>query len=380
MVGYQAHSFTESLSSFLQVEAGVTLLPDTLLRKTFATYTRFSRTLPSLRGLPEESFKDTVLARPSTGSRPARFSTVLFVENVDVAETLSVQGYRVAQVRVIFTLPPSLQRLVVGPLRDQPHLAYVELFTPFTSPDPHSRLYKIGRAYSQRMRKAMIVPVAHIFRSCHLIPVFGSRAERSWTSDDVLETCDTFYLNPLSHVAIYRSAQYSIPRAFLSSTCFGEGDQSYTGDRAPKTRTSILAIAHRATTPPAPDSPPWPGSLTPKRESEADTTLPPLRARDGITGSPSTVEDSLALSEISAVSVQEESETESELDEERRKPFPTDPEPPAEEREPFSTPQSVRARRDSPPTRKRRLHEGGIPPAYDTMDPTLRFFAKRRRN
>ncbi|CDO72407.1 hypothetical protein BN946_scf184977.g106 [Trametes cinnabarina] len=92
MVAYQAESFTDALSSFLQAEARLSLPPETLLHHSFATFTRFTRTLPSLRGLPDESFNDTVFARPLIDARPARFSTVLYVENVDIAETLGVQG------------------------------------------------------------------------------------------------------------------------------------------------------------------------------------------------------------------------------------------------------------------------------------------------
>ncbi|KAJ3001374.1 hypothetical protein NUW54_g6465 [Trametes sanguinea] len=315
MVAYQADSFPEALGNFLQAETGLSMLPEMLLHHNYATYVRFARTLPSLRGLPEESLKDTVHARPSIGSKPSRFSTVLFVENPGVAETLGVEGYRVAQVRVIFTLPPSLQRFVFGTLRDQPHLAYVELFTPFTSPDPHSRMYKIGRSLTAQCRFLSMAPsttdtgAAFHVHSCH---VHVSKEE----------TKATLVIEP----------------------------------QKPGPVTIVLAVLHRATAPPPPESPPWPGRPYPEAR-----------------------EHSVMLSGISAASVQEESETESELDEERRKPFPTDPEPPADDREPFTTPQSVRAQRNSPPTRKRKPHEGGIPPAYDAIDPTLRFASKRRR-
>ncbi|KAI0368210.1 hypothetical protein BV20DRAFT_1054195 [Pilatotrama ljubarskyi] len=204
IVAYHAHSFAAALGCFIQQHAGVSASEYDLLRTPFAIYTRFTRTLPSLRGLAEESFKDVVHARPSLlRDQQARFSTVLFLEHPEVAETIGVQGYRVAQVRVLFTLPPPLQRLLTGPLRAQPHLAYVELFTQFTDPEPHSGLYKVTRCYSNHTRKAIIIPVARIFRSCHLIPAFGPRANRSWTSHTVLEDCDVFYLNAFSDHHMY---------------------------------------------------------------------------------------------------------------------------------------------------------------------------------
>ncbi|KAI0372510.1 hypothetical protein BV20DRAFT_978306 [Pilatotrama ljubarskyi] len=120
-----------------------------------------------------------------------------------------------------------------------------------------------------------------------------------------------------------------------------------------------------------------------------------LRVND----SPKTVPDSQrSLSDLSALSVQEESETEEETerltdlshgDVNLRHPEPdsklepqslTDSQftPPREKRDPFSTPESVRQHARSPPTRKRKHSMGGVPPASDAMDPTMRFVPRRR--
>ncbi|KAH7919379.1 hypothetical protein BV22DRAFT_1023101, partial [Leucogyrophana mollusca] len=44
-------------------------------------------------------------------------------------------------------------------------------------------------------RQASVVPVASLRRSIHLIPKFGPVAPREWTSSNVLEQCNTFFVN-----------------------------------------------------------------------------------------------------------------------------------------------------------------------------------------
>ena len=49
-----------------------------------------------------------------------------------------------------------------------------------------------------------IVPVGNIRRSVHLIPKFGPVAPAEWTSSNVLDRCDTFFLNAYSDRQIFR--------------------------------------------------------------------------------------------------------------------------------------------------------------------------------
>jgi hypothetical protein len=107
-------------------------------------------------------------------------------------------GFRVAQVRVVFAPPQNILKDLPPGVKLPAHLAYVELFQPFTpAPDPNHGMYKVSRslnAIGERM--ALIVSVDAIHRSVHLYPKFGTVAPRSWTSSNVLEQCTQFYTNP----------------------------------------------------------------------------------------------------------------------------------------------------------------------------------------
>lgn len=106
---------------------------------------------------------------------------------------------RVGQVRVIFSLPDShLQSLFTSGHFPPRHLAYIEWFSRFTTnPNPDLKMYKVSRVVSNSERLASIVPVSLIQRSVHLFPKWGQNPARiaSWTTENVLDECDTFYLN-----------------------------------------------------------------------------------------------------------------------------------------------------------------------------------------
>ncbi|KAG2127424.1 hypothetical protein BD769DRAFT_1357313, partial [Suillus cothurnatus] len=75
-------------------------------------------------------------------------------------------------------------------------LAYIKWFTPFPSaPNRHHGLYKLSQAFRGGEKLVSIVPLANIVCSVHLIPNFGAIVPREWTSDTVLDNCDTFWLN-----------------------------------------------------------------------------------------------------------------------------------------------------------------------------------------
>ena len=135
---------------------------------------------------------------------PARFDTALI--NDGRGQKIGVKGYRVAQVRVVFTLPDRVKREFPPECQAalSQHLAYVEWFTNFPSkPELNHKLYKLKRSYIHGDRLVSIIPVRNIARSVHLFPKFGRVAQREWTWSTVLEKCSTFFVNSFSDPAMY---------------------------------------------------------------------------------------------------------------------------------------------------------------------------------
>ncbi|THH20201.1 hypothetical protein EW146_g1111 [Bondarzewia mesenterica] len=141
---------------------------------------------------------DAALARPKykdTQGRDVagRFDTVLV--NLGDGRDSGIEGYRVAQLRVIFSLPVRAARVLFPSNISPPkHLAYIEWFSPFDAVADGSHLmYKITRSFKNGRRHAAVISVDNIRRSIFLYPRFGPIAPRSWTSSHVLEECTTFY-------------------------------------------------------------------------------------------------------------------------------------------------------------------------------------------
>ena len=89
-------------------------------------------------------------------------------------------------------LPPNVQVLE--------HLAYIELFTPFTTaPHRDHRMYSVKWCFGQDGdHLAIIVPLSSLHSSVHLYPQFGPVSPHNWTSSTVLDRCHNFYVSPLS--------------------------------------------------------------------------------------------------------------------------------------------------------------------------------------
>ncbi|KAG1788502.1 hypothetical protein EV424DRAFT_1523282 [Suillus variegatus] len=169
-----------------------------------ATFHRIKFHAIDARGFRDSSVTvDSVHSQPSQKDKrghtiPARFDTVLV--NEGNGGITGVDGYHVAQVRVIFTLTSQATNLLfaAGPVKPPTHLAYVEWFTPFQQPESHHGLYKICRLMRHGERLASIIDVLDIRRSVHLFPNFGAVVPREWTSSTVLELCPSFFVNSFS--------------------------------------------------------------------------------------------------------------------------------------------------------------------------------------
>lgn len=119
-------------------------------------------------------------------------------------------GYRVGQVRCIFSIPEKqVQQIFNAGITVPKYLVYIEWFTAFKSrPEPNHPLYKISRAENRDGdRISSIIPIDNIRRSVHLFPKFGLMAPLKWTSSNVLEECGTFFVSCFmyrhSYVTIY---------------------------------------------------------------------------------------------------------------------------------------------------------------------------------
>ncbi|KAJ7864581.1 hypothetical protein B0H14DRAFT_3084418 [Mycena olivaceomarginata] len=162
---------------------------------------KFTAADPYAKEGPSDSIVDSVHVQPSKMAKngdeiPARFDTVLVNTG---------NGYRIAQVRVIFSLPDRLARLIFPPNIIPPkHLAYVEWFSSFKpQPEQHHLMYRISRAIKDGDRFASIIPVDNIRRSIHLFPKFGAVAPVEWKSHNVLDRCPVFFANPWTDRHMY---------------------------------------------------------------------------------------------------------------------------------------------------------------------------------
>lgn len=107
-----------------------------------------------------------------------------------------------AQVRVIFRLPHELG--------DYPHpLAYVEFFTCRRVASDTYGMYVVRRAKVRQQRKAGVIRLDSIRSACHLYPRFGLRCDRSWTTENVLDKCESFFVSP--YLSSYFFQALSIP-------------------------------------------------------------------------------------------------------------------------------------------------------------------------
>ncbi|KAI0687394.1 hypothetical protein BC835DRAFT_1550763 [Cytidiella melzeri] len=154
---------------------------------------------------------DSIHAQPSrTNSQkkliPGRFDTALV--NDGSGGLTGIKGYHVGRVRLVFSLPPAARRLLFTHESAVPtHLAYVEWYTKLRPrPEADHLLYKISPLVDDRGDPiCSIVAVKDIRQSAHLFPKFGPSAPSEWTSSNVLDLCQTFYINSFSNKFMYRT-------------------------------------------------------------------------------------------------------------------------------------------------------------------------------
>ncbi|KAF9037189.1 hypothetical protein BJ165DRAFT_1353838 [Panaeolus papilionaceus] len=162
----------------------------------------------------DESTVDSIHVEPEHPDKygnpiPGRFDVVLVriksePESVDLQDTAADFG--IAQVRCVFGLPERGRNILLG--QDFPfrHLAYVEWFTPLrrATVDPNTQLYRVRRLTNNKgERNASVIPVELIKSSVHLYAKFGPQAPVAWTSSNVLDEAEVFYVSVFSDRFMY---------------------------------------------------------------------------------------------------------------------------------------------------------------------------------
>jgi len=125
---------------------------------------------------------------PRAKEIPPHFDAALVIEDPTCVIPGTLNGLRLARVRVIFELPPQFGLW--------PHpLAYIEWYTSFQRVDPTTGMYVVSRSTRNHRPNAAVVSVDRIHRYCHLIGKSGSEIPQEWTSNSVLDLADTFFVN-----------------------------------------------------------------------------------------------------------------------------------------------------------------------------------------
>src|SRR6266702_864741 len=181
------HNYPGLSASVARRRADNTLLP-------FRRVSVFHKVKFTIRKDSDPTTADVLHIRPEARNQhgntiPGRFDTAL-VKNGS--------RFRVVQIRVVFQLPRSALSSIFISSRPAPptDLAYVEWFSPLSTPDEPHGMYRISRSYRSDRRLASIIPLAEVCRTVQLFPAFGPVAPRQWQGPTVLEECRTFYINP----------------------------------------------------------------------------------------------------------------------------------------------------------------------------------------
>jgi hypothetical protein len=155
--------------------------------------------------------KEIVKAVPSSKkSLVPQYDTVIVLVSNE-AESTAVIGCRVARLKVIFQLPETVKRYGIeepAPL-DWPTtpLVYVTWFSHFRSrPDPGLGMYHVKPSVaSDGTPQGAIIPLSDIRQSCMLVPSSRTDWDPTWTSGNVLDNCQSFFVNNLQSKYTYQT-------------------------------------------------------------------------------------------------------------------------------------------------------------------------------
>ena len=101
----------------------------------------------------------------------------------------------VAIVRLIFQLPARYQ---ISEL-----FVYIECFSDLDDcVDNLTGMYRVRRCFLGLKPVSMVVPLSHVWRSCHLVPDFADRSVHR--STNMIDVCNTFFINPYIDSHVFR--------------------------------------------------------------------------------------------------------------------------------------------------------------------------------
>ncbi|KAJ6586000.1 hypothetical protein B0H19DRAFT_1250743 [Mycena capillaripes] len=200
---YGAVDFLPAVTTFLAARSSnLYIKPGKYDR--YDAFKQITITLPANRHLSSAKRTNRIRATPMkspSGRKPAvpgQFDTAFIIEDPSqYRNAFHLDGLRVAQIRVIFNLPPQFGQF--------PHpLAYIEWFTPLNQPDRVSGMFNIRRSTRNHRRNAAVISVQSIVRACHLMPKSNSRLiDPSWTTNNVLDCADVFQVNSYIHTDMF---------------------------------------------------------------------------------------------------------------------------------------------------------------------------------
>jgi hypothetical protein len=115
-------------------------------------------------------------------------------------------GIKIGRLRVIFEIPKAaLPHTFAAEITPPKHLAYIEWYSLSDTKDADSHLYDVRKITAPDQRKASIVELKDVRRTCQLWPKFGPVANKEWTSANVLDKCNHFYLSNFTDMYTFQS-------------------------------------------------------------------------------------------------------------------------------------------------------------------------------
>ncbi|KAF8870929.1 hypothetical protein BD779DRAFT_1614010 [Infundibulicybe gibba] len=202
IINHGATRFLEAVHTFVS-KNGSPIVPQSF--DGFDLFKRITLLLPHIPQASPNERQNIVRASPpvpSRGRMPAQpqyldFALIRTGEKNDKTDGTSLQGLRVAHVRVLFNLPAIYRIQIHHPL------AYVEWYTPFSTPDKASGLYTVKPSTRNRHIYAEIITVDRIVRNCHVTPKYNKKKPPSWTSENVVDRCEALHPSPYSDTHMF---------------------------------------------------------------------------------------------------------------------------------------------------------------------------------